>query len=192
MFGPDLLAAPVTAPGARTKDVYLPPGRWVDLWRALRYSKRGGSFSLAERRVRLLRGGRTVKLAAPLEQLPLLARAGAILPLLPPDVDTLTSYGRGRRLVHLRDRASRMTLLAFPRGSSKAEIGPDEVVRSSQRPGRWRLVVNGKRARRYSLQASLPFHACTVNAKRWSYDRKTRVLRVEFRARVARIEVRGC
>src|SRR3954453_14220111 len=44
MFGPDLLAAPVTAPGARTKAAYLPAGRWVDLWRVLRYAKRDGSF----------------------------------------------------------------------------------------------------------------------------------------------------
>jgi alpha-glucosidase (family GH31 glycosyl hydrolase) len=191
MFGPDLLAAPVTAPGARTKDVYLPSGRWVDLWRALRYTKRDGSFSLAKR-VKLLGGGRTVKLAAPLEELPLLARAGTILPLLPPEVDTLTSYGRKRGLVHLRDRVRRMTLIAFPRGSTRAEIGPGEVVRSTQLRKRWHLVVSGKRTRRYSLQASLPFDACSVDRGKWSYSRKTRILRATFTARATSLTVRGC
>jgi hypothetical protein len=152
--------------------------------------------------VKLLRGGRAVKLAAPLEELPLLARAGTILPLLPADVDTLTSYGRGGGLVHLRDRAGRMTLLAFPRGRSRAEIGPGESVLSARVRGGWRIVVRGKRVRRYSLQASLaalssPFRPCTVTLGRralpgrtWSYSRRARVLRASFRARSATLFAR--
>jgi alpha-glucosidase (family GH31 glycosyl hydrolase) len=203
MFGPDLLAAPVVAPGARTREVYLPRGRWVDLWRALRYTARDGSFSLRVRReLKLLRGGRSVKVAAPLEELPLLARAGTILPLLPADVDTLTAYGRSRGVVHLRDRAGRLTLLAFPRGRSGAEIGAGESVRSARVPGGWRLVVHGKRVRRYTLQASLaalssPFRPCTVMLggrslprRAWSYSRRAQVLRVSFRTRAGTLLAR--
>jgi alpha-glucosidase (family GH31 glycosyl hydrolase) len=36
LFGPDLLAAPVVAGGARSRKVYLPRGRWVDFNRAVR------------------------------------------------------------------------------------------------------------------------------------------------------------
>jgi alpha-glucosidase (family GH31 glycosyl hydrolase) len=191
MFGPDLLAAPVTSPGAKTKGVYLPPGRWIDLWRVLRYARKDGSLSLTKR-MKLLRGGREIRLAASLTELPLLARAGTILPLLPADVDTLTSYGHKRGLVHLRDRAARMTLLAFPRGRSRTEIGPGESVRSTVLGKVWRLVLKGKRTRLYSLQASLPFHACSGSVKRWSYNRRTHVLHARFRARSKTLSVRAC
>jgi alpha-glucosidase (family GH31 glycosyl hydrolase) len=54
------------------------------------------SGGLRVRRGLLERGGRSIELPAPLDQLPLLARAGALLPLLPADVDTLAPYGRQR------------------------------------------------------------------------------------------------
>jgi hypothetical protein len=140
-----------------------------------------------------------VKVAAPLAELPLFARAGTMLPLLPPDVDTLTGYGRARGLVHLRDRSRRLRLLAFPRGRSRAS-GAD--VRSVEGPGVWKLVVRSRRARRVSLEASLatlerPFRPCSVRLGRralprraWSYSRRSRVLRVSFKARSATLAVR--
>src|SRR4051794_1342567 len=147
MFGPDLLAAPVAEPGARTRSLYLPRGRWVNLWRAARYRVRDGSLHL--RRAAIARGGRAVKVAAPLTELPLFARAGTILPLLPPDVDTLTGYGKAGGLVHLRDRA-RLRLLALPRGRSRAT---GAGVRSVEGRGSWRLVLRLRRTRRVSLEA---------------------------------------
>ena len=65
MAGPDLLVAPVLAPGRDRRIVRLPPGtEWHDF--------HGGG---------LYRGGTTVELDAPLGRLPLLVRAGAVLPL---------------------------------------------------------------------------------------------------------------
>jgi alpha-glucosidase len=189
MFGPDLLAAPVVTPGATTRSVRLPRGRWVDLWRSVR----GGSLSL--KRARVVRGGRSVTLPAPLAELPLMARTGTILPLLSPAVDTLTNYGRG--VVHLRDRAGQMRLVAFPRGKSRASIGKGESVRSTALAKGWRLSIRGKRSRRYSLQASLstlkrPFRprSVTINRRplRWSY--RNGVLRVKFRTRTGTLLVR--
>jgi alpha-glucosidase (family GH31 glycosyl hydrolase) len=110
MFGPDLLAVPVLDPGARRREVYLPQGRWVDLWRSARYRASDGGLSL--RRPRLLSGGREVRLPAPLAELPLLARAGTLLPLLPPDVDTVASYGDRAAAVSLRERRGRRVLHA--------------------------------------------------------------------------------
>jgi alpha-glucosidase (family GH31 glycosyl hydrolase) len=197
MFGPDLLAAPVVEPGARTRSLYLPRGRWVNLWRAARYRGRDGSLHL--RRAVASRGGRVVKVAAPLDELPLFARAGTILPLLAPDVDTLTGYGRTRGLVHLGDRSRRLRLLAFPRGRSRA-AGAD--VRSIEGRGSWRLVVRSRRTRRIALEASLatlarPFRPCSLrlrgrplSRRSWSYSRRTQGLRVSFRARSATLAVR--
>ena len=35
LFGDDLLAAPVLEEGARERELYVPDGRWVDLWRSV-------------------------------------------------------------------------------------------------------------------------------------------------------------
>ncbi|HEX2416261.1 MAG TPA: TIM-barrel domain-containing protein, partial [Thermoleophilaceae bacterium] len=80
LFGPDLLAAPVLRPDTTRRALYLPRGLWVDVWRSARY--RGSDGGLDLRRSRVLRGGRRVRVPAPLDELPLLARAGTLLPLL--------------------------------------------------------------------------------------------------------------
>jgi alpha-glucosidase (family GH31 glycosyl hydrolase) len=70
-LGDELLVAPVIDEGARTRAVYLPNGQWVDFWN-------GGVFE----------GGREITADAPLDRIPVYARAGAILPLAA-DFDTL-------------------------------------------------------------------------------------------------------
>jgi alpha-D-xyloside xylohydrolase len=62
LVGPDLLAAPVAGPGT-TPRVYLPEGGWVDLY----------SGSPVE-------GGRVFVRETPLDEFPLYARAGAVIP----------------------------------------------------------------------------------------------------------------
>src|SRR3712207_2071707 len=121
LFGPDLLAAPVLRPGATERRLYLPRGRWIDLWRSAEYDERRGGILL--HRPRVLTGARDVTLPAPIEELPLLARAGAVLPLLAPDVDTLADYGEGAEgVVRLADRRDVLHLLAFPRGRSESSL----------------------------------------------------------------------
>ena len=71
MFGTELLVAPITSPADRSTllgrvKAWLPEGEWVDVFTGLRYD-----------------GGRTVYLHRPLDSIPVLARAGAILPLTP-------------------------------------------------------------------------------------------------------------
>jgi len=64
MFGPAFLVAPVTEQGATSRDVYLPAGAdWYNFWTNVRY-----------------RGGQTIKVAAPIETMPLFVRAGSIVP----------------------------------------------------------------------------------------------------------------
>jgi alpha-glucosidase (family GH31 glycosyl hydrolase) len=200
LFGPDLLAAPVLDEGARGREVYLPRGRWVDLWRSARYRERDGGLSL--RRARVLSGPRTVRLPAPLAELPLLARAGALLPLLPPGVDTLASYGDRAPVVSLRERRGRRLLLAFPRGRSSARLEDGGVLRSRESRGQWRLAIRSRRARRWTIEASLatlkrPFRPCAVEASggrlvRWSFDRRARVLRAVVRTRRGSLVARAC
>ncbi|GAA2627030.1 glycoside hydrolase family 31 protein [Streptomyces vastus] len=65
LFGPDILVAPVTEPGTRSREVYLPAGRaWTDAWTGDAYE-----------------GGRTLTVEAPIERIPLFTSQGAELPL---------------------------------------------------------------------------------------------------------------
>ena len=186
MFGPDILAAPVIEPDRRTRRLYLPRGRWIDLWRSARYRK--GSGSIALRRADVLRGGREVRLPAPLDELPLLVRPGAILPMLDPDVDTLTDVGHGRGLVAAADRPRRLRLVAFPAGRSDARLAGGDRVASALSGEGWRLRLDTDTRRSYRVEAALAAGApagapCSVRfdgrrlaAGRWTYDRGTRVL----------------
>ena len=192
LFGPDLLAAPVVTPGQRRRRVYLPAGEWVDLWRSAFFEELNGGIELEGGK--LIEGGRGAVLPAPLAELPLLVRAGSVIPLLPRDVDTLSDYGAGD-LVHLRERRGRLDLLAFPRGRRSARLYERERLVSTERRGRWDLRIRGARTRSYHLQAALgtlrrPFIPCGVQVGRrrlgrssWTYDPESRVLRVAFRVR---------
>jgi alpha-glucosidase (family GH31 glycosyl hydrolase) len=73
MFGPDLLVAPITTPADRSTGLgrvraWLPEGTWTDMFTGASYV-----------------GGRTVHLHRDLTSIPVLARAGAIVPLVPAD-----------------------------------------------------------------------------------------------------------
>lgn len=66
LWGRDILVAPVVEKGATTRRVYLPRGRWIDLW--------------TEERVE---GGREIDRAVDLATMPLYVRAGAVVPMDP-------------------------------------------------------------------------------------------------------------
>ena len=201
MFGPDLLVAPVLTDGARERRLYLPRGRWIDVWRSASFGERRGALRLT--RPTMLRGGREVTVPAPLEQIPLFARAGTVLPLLPPDVDTLAGVGDAPGLVDLADRRQSLALLAWPRGRSHAAFGDRGRIRSIERAGRWELRLRAPRRHRVRLRASLatlerPLRPCRVELNgralpraRWAYSAERRVLRLRFAAKRARVIVDG-
>jgi alpha-D-xyloside xylohydrolase len=65
MFGPAFLVAPVTEQGQTQKDVYLPAGSdWYNFWTNEK-----------------LAGGQWIKVAAPIEQIPVFVKAGSIVPM---------------------------------------------------------------------------------------------------------------
>ncbi|MGB6032324.1 MAG: TIM-barrel domain-containing protein, partial [Bacteroidota bacterium] len=67
MFGDGLLVAPVLSPGARERNVELPAGLWYDFWTGEKH-----------------KGGNAISVPAPLDRIPLLARAGATIPTRQP------------------------------------------------------------------------------------------------------------
>ena len=88
---------------------------------------------------------------APLGTIPLFLRAGAVIPMLPRTVDTLSDYGTG--VVHLADQDGRRTLLAAPvAGTSHGTLGPDETLTSQATGAAWTLQLDASRARTYDMQ----------------------------------------
>lgn len=71
-FGPDLYVAPVVRRGATSRDVWLPPGRWVDWWSLATYD-----------------GGQHITRDAPLDVLPMFLRSGGIVAMLDSSIETL-------------------------------------------------------------------------------------------------------
>jgi alpha-glucosidase (family GH31 glycosyl hydrolase) len=189
MFGDDLLVAPVLEPGATERELYLPEGRWIDLWRAVRFDEGSGGLDLE--RAELLRGGRSATVPAPLVELPIMVRAGALLPLLPAGVDTLAGYGRDAPgVTHLRDRRDRLRLLAFPRGRSGARLYVRGRLTSKAAKGAWHLLIDSPRELRLEVDASLatlrnPFIPDRVEVDghpihSWSYDRRGRSIHIRL------------
>ncbi len=71
MFGPDILVAPIYQPGTH-RSLYLPKGSWIEWWTG-----------------EALTGGKFLEVEAPMDRIPLFVRAGAVIPMLPADIDTL-------------------------------------------------------------------------------------------------------
>ncbi len=79
LFGPDLLVAPVLEPGAVSRRVVVPPGRWNPLF------VEGPP----------LEGPGDAELPVTAEDIPVFVRAGAVLPLRPDDGRSIGPYAPG-------------------------------------------------------------------------------------------------
>ncbi len=66
LFGRELLVAPIVERGRESREIYLPPGQWIDYYTHQSYS-----------------GDQTISYEAPVDRLPLLLRAGSIIPTRP-------------------------------------------------------------------------------------------------------------
>jgi alpha-D-xyloside xylohydrolase len=66
MFGPAIMAVPVTEPGAVSRHVYLPAATWYDFWTG-----------------KSIKGEQAVEASTPIDRIPLFVRAGSIVPLGP-------------------------------------------------------------------------------------------------------------
>lgn len=111
LWGDDLLVAPVTRDRARRWSVYLPAGAWFDYWTQQRHE-----------------GGRSVEVDAPLDQIPLFVREGAIVAMGP-----LVQYVDERPL-------EAVTLVIHPGPESRFALYDDEGRTNAWRRGEYALT----------------------------------------------------
>jgi alpha-glucosidase len=126
LVGPSLLLAPVLERGARERRVYLPEGVWYGFDDDARYV-----------------GPRWLRLAAPLERLPLLARGGALLPTQ-------------SAVQHTGERpAEPLVIEVFPGADGRFDLVEDDGESDAYRSGhlaRTRLVLRDRAAHRLRLE----------------------------------------
>jgi alpha-D-xyloside xylohydrolase len=203
LFGPDLLVAPVMTANTTTRNLYLPEGEWIEWWRSVAYAQDSGSFSLTT--LRMHAGSNELVVDAPRAQIPLFVRAGAVIPMLAPDVYTLAEHGADDpTVVRLADRLDQLHLLAFPRGDTSGNFFEAGRYFSVETPEHWTLTLDDPVARTIHLQANLqsltqPFTPCTVsvggsplNASEWEYAIDTGVFTVSFSNKAGELQVQGC
>lgn len=121
MFGNDLLVAPVSQPmkdGAAVISIWLPPGRWYDCNRG-----------------EVLDGGRVVTRDYALDEVPVFARAGAVLPMNPPSVRKLQDMDN-----------SKLVLRMLPGGSAHTRLYTDSGDSEGYRHGEYAFTtIDGRR-----------------------------------------------
>lgn len=91
LLGDDLLVAPVVDPGVTTRTVTLPPGAWIHWFDGTVHD-----------------GGGEITVDAPLGTLPLWLRAGGLVPMLRPTIDTMAPTGQPDRVDSFATDAGRL------------------------------------------------------------------------------------
>jgi alpha-D-xyloside xylohydrolase len=170
LLGDSLLVAPVIEPGSVTRKLYLPRGQWVNYWTGERYQ-----------------GGADVTVPAPLEQIPILVRAGAILPFKP-DAETASLHWTDPNLL---SGSLVWKLYPGPAGSSATISLPDGTTATfiTTAPS---LQVNGTspQPRAYEIVAVLDARPVAVllngdnlpSAGSWHFDAASHELHVSVTA----------
>jgi len=125
LWGDDLLVAPVTRAGATHWPAYLPEGRWHDFWTHEVHA-----------------GAQGITVPAPLDRLPLLVRAGAIIPTTSP-------------AQHDAEGAwPELTVLIYPEGQSSFTLYEDDGETSAYQQGRYELTEHRCEAAPASITCS--------------------------------------
>jgi alpha-glucosidase (family GH31 glycosyl hydrolase) len=149
LLGEHLLVAPILAPGCTARRIVLPEGRWTDLLDPTR------SFT----------GPAEIEVEVGPDDIPVFVRAGAVLALLPEDVDSLSPY--------VADPGDRRNVLAFagdPRQSWTGSIGAQLSCRTETTDDSWTLELLAPRPFAWDVSAWLPRAPSEVDVDgAWSF-----------------------
>ncbi len=159
LFGPELLVAPMYQPGTH-RSVYLPHTiigeKWIDYWTGSAHDS-----------------GQVIEVHVPLERMPLFVRGGAIICMLPNDVDTLIPRYKemSRDIVSIDDRR---VLQIWPGGVRNLQTHEGVSAYTAHGDGGVRLNVVSVQPRR--LEVRRMFAGPQVG-KEWTYDAATQTAR---------------
>ncbi len=129
-FGEELLVAPVYYGEDGVRYLYLPEGEWRDFWGGQRYV-----------------GGQVHGVAAGLEQIPVMARSGAVIPLLDPSPETLLPT----EAPNVRQATADLRLLVFPGNDGRFTLYDGTAFEWNE--ANWALTVrNSPLARQVSVR----------------------------------------
>ena len=111
MIGEDLLVSPVMEAGSTTRWMYLPNGEWYDFWTREKFA-----------------GGKWIDAKAPIDQLPLFIRAGAVIPM--------------QQIVQFTDQApvDPITFEIFPSTDAKGICYEDDGISFAYQTGKFRSI----------------------------------------------------
>jgi len=125
LFGPALLVNPVTEPGARTRHLYLPKGKWYNFWT-------GESEE----------GGRAIDAPAPLAEMPLFVRAGSILPLGPSVEYAMQEPAAGARLpAHPHEQEDLIELRVYTGADGDFTLYEDDGITYAYEKGQFATIT---------------------------------------------------
>ena len=111
MVGENILVSPVMEPGSTSRWMYLPNGDWFDFWTREKFT-----------------GGKWIDAKAPMDQLPLFVRAGAVIPM--------------QQIVQFTDQApvDPITFEIFPSTEAKGICYEDDGISFAYQTGKYRFV----------------------------------------------------
>lgn len=164
-LGDKILVAPVVKQGATDRSLYLPRGSWVNYWTG-----------------KVLQGERKATVPAPLEEIPILVRAGSILPFIDPGTQTLA------RIV-----PADLTWRVFPASApvrDRFTLYDKTTGETSQTRSRLEVRVEGSpviRHYRVIVPAARQPRTVMLDGKRmktgWTMDAGSHTLQAQFQAR---------
>ena len=99
LLGKELLIAPLWSDTVFSRSIYLPKGKWLDFWDGTTYQ-----------------GGRTITYSAAIDKVPILVKAGAIIPMGPDN----------QRFVD--EKTGPLTIRVYPNGNSSFSLYEDDGV----------------------------------------------------------------
>jgi len=97
LLGKELLIAPLWSDTTLSRQIYLPKGEWFDFFDGTKYQ-----------------GGKTINYDAPIDKVPILVKAGAIIPMAP----------AGQRFMD--EKKSPLTIRIYPKGTSRFQLYEDD------------------------------------------------------------------
>jgi len=112
LLGKELLIAPLWSDLVFSRKIYLPKGRWIDFWDDTVYQ-----------------GGQTIDYYAPIDKVPILVKAGAIIPMVPD----------GQRFVD--EKKGPLTIRVYPYGRSYFRLYEDDGISYDYQKGFYAITT---------------------------------------------------